>query len=276
MIRLSRRGRKVRDTILACLFVAVFLFPFYSAILCSLTPYDKLGNQHILPHYFRYQSYIEIWTRNNIARGLMNSSIYAFGITITVLCVAIPAAYCISRFRFTGRKAYLFMILWTQMLPQVIIVLPLFVLIRSIGIADTYLSVIVTASALNLPFPIWLLKGYFDTISFELDEAAMIDGCTRLQALIKIIIPTARPGILTAAILTLTEGWALFLIPLVLVADDDKQPLTTVIYRMLAELQVRWDLVMAATMVGVAVSVILFSFIQKYVVGGLMTGAIKE
>jgi len=206
----------------------------------------------------------------------MNSSIYAFGITITVLCVAIPAAYCISRFRFTGRKAYLFMILWTQMLPQVIIVLPLFVLIRSIGIADTYLSVIVTASALNLPFPIWLLKGYFDTISFELDEAAMIDGCTRLQALIKIIIPTARPGILTAAILTLTEGWALFLIPLVLVADDDKQPLTTVIYRMLAELQVRWDLVMAATMVGVAVSVILFSFIQKYVVGGLMTGAIKE
>lgn len=272
---LSRRGRKVLDTVLAYLFVAVFLFPFYGAILGSLTPYDKLGNQNILPHYFHYQSYIEIWTRNHLARGLMNSAIYAFGITIVVLSMAIPAAYCISRFQFTGRITYLFMILWTQMLPQVIIVLPLFMLMRTIGVLNTYLSVIVTASALSLPFPIWLLKGYFDTIPFELDDAAMIDGCTRLRALISVVGPAAAPGVFTAAILTLTIGWAQFLIPLVLVTDETKQPLPVVIFRMFSEHVVPWNLVMASTIVGAAVSAALFSLVQRYIVGGLTAGAIK-
>lgn len=271
-----RQRRKILDSVLAYLFVGVWLLPFYGAILGSLTPASELGSRDILPRHFHYQNYVEALSRNDLVEGLLNSGIYAVSITAVVLVLAVPAAYATSRFRFAGRRAYMFGLLWTQMLPQVLLILPLFLMMRSFGLLDSRWAVIITAAAVSLPLPTWLLKGYFDTVPIELDQAALIDGCGYTRALVSVVLPAALPGLLTALMLLLTIGWGQFLIPLVMLFDDSKQPVTVTVFRLMSEHVVPWHLVMAATVIAAGVSTLVFSVLQRYVTGGFTAGAIKS
>ncbi len=153
---------------------------------------------------------------------------------------------------------------------------PIFLIAQFFGVTNTRFSVIIVASALGMPFPVWLLKGYFDTIPVTLEEAALVDGCTRVAALARIILPLSAPGLLSVFMVTFILGWSQFVVPLVLITDTNLLPATVGIFRLMDEMQVRWNLVMAATLVTVVPPIIVYFFAQKHIVGGLTAGGVKQ
>ncbi|NPV55016.1 MAG: carbohydrate ABC transporter permease [Firmicutes bacterium] len=260
----------------AIAFVIYLLLPVYSAVIAALTPESKLGAQLMIPVYFHWKNFVDMWKVIPLGRQLTNSFIYSIGVSCIILAVATPAAYALSRFKFSGRQVFLFGVMVTQMIPLIILLVPVFVMAAKLNAINTYAAVFVTAAATGLPFPILLLKGYFDTISSSLDEAAMVDGCTRLQAIIRILLPLAVPGLVSAFMTTFILGWAQFIIPLILITDTSKMPVTVGIYRLLGETTIQWNLVMAATLLSVVPPMLVYLVAQRRVAAGLVMGAIKE
>ena len=272
--RLSRRKIGI-SFLLALVYVGITMFPLYSALLTALSPFGLISTRMVLPASLHYQNFIEVFVRMNMARHIFNSFVYALGTTICVLVVAIPASYAVSRFRFRAKTPFMFFLILTQMVPQITVIIPLYLLVRSIGLTNTYIAPILVISVVCLPFPIWMLRSYFDALPIELEESGMVDGCTRFAAMRRITLPSAAPGIFAAVILCVTFTWSQFLIPLVMVTETSLAPVTVAIYRMTTEFHVLWNLVMAATIVSIVIPVMVFFFSQKWIVAGLTAGSVK-
>jgi len=275
MPKSNRQFIRYAGIIATVLVVAVIVFPFYPAVVGSLTPWGKMGERLVFPEYFHWQNYSKVWTRINLGRLLLNSTIYGLSTGILIVLLSIPAGYALSRFKFGFRMAFNFLLLTTQMIPIIIVIVPLFFIILRLGLFDAYLSVILVATALGLPFPVWLLTSYFDTIPVEIEEAAMVDGCSRLQAIRRVLLPSIAPGVFTGFMLAFAIAWCRFLTPNVFITSDSKWPITVGIYNVARELVVEWNLVMAASLIGLIPPVILYFLAQRYIVGGLTAGAVK-
>jgi multiple sugar transport system permease protein len=261
---------------IAILLVALFiLIPIYAAIVGSLTPYEKLNSQQIFPVDFHWQNYLDVWERVPLLEHMKASFIYSISVSCIGVLLSTLAAYAISRFQFTGKGAYVYFLLITQVIPVIIIIIPLFQFINTIGIFDTYLAVILVVTAIVLPFPTFLLKGYFDKIPMEIEEAGMMDGCNRIGLLFRIVFPMATPGILTAFALTFFTAWQQFLIPLIITSSPEKVPVVVGIFRLQGEYVVQWELIMAATIIASIPPIIVYLLAQKYLVNGLFAGGIK-
>lgn len=274
----SKSGKQLRHYAMiagSMVFVGVMLVPYYSIFLASLTPFSKVGSGQVLPVFLYWQNYVEIWHRVIFARFLINSIIYGLAIGLIAVFAAIPAGYAISRFNFYLKNPYKFFLLSTQMFPIVIIALPLFLIVLKIGLFNTYASIILVTSAITLPFPIWLMASYFDTTPIEMEEAAMIDGCSRRQTLFYVLVPVVAPGILTSFVLAFSTAWCQFLIPYIFLTSKGKLPVTAGIYSLVGEHVVEWNLVMTGCLIAIIPPLIVFFLAQKYVIGGLTAGAIK-
>lgn len=250
------------------------LLPLYTAFVTSLTKYENIGKTFFYPIDMYYQNYIEIFSRVPFLSFLKATLIYAIGASLINVILASFAAYAISRYRFKGKIFYIGIIFVTQVIPQVVIVVPLFILLNKIGLYDTYIGVIIAIVATSLAFPILLLRGFFDSIPTELEEAAKIDGCSSIGVLIKIIIPLAVPGIVTAFALSFFAGWAQFLYPLILTISVDKTSLTVGIARLIDN-QIPWETVMTATLLSVIPPLFIYLLAQKFLIKGLTGGAFK-
>lgn len=257
------------------LFLGFIIIPIYNGFLISITPFGRLGERGLLPIAFQWQNYVEVFDAINLERQLLNSTIYAVGITVLNLLVTVPAGYALSRFEFRGRTVFLFTLLLTQMFAAIVIIPALYTLIRSFGILDTYASVILTVGAVTIPLSTFLLKGFFDSLPIEIEEAAMVDGCSRIQILRQIILPVSLPGVLTAATFTFIVGFQNFLIPLIMISDESKLPVTVGIFNMFGELSPPHHLVMAATFIGIAPILLLYVLAQDYIIEGLTEGGAK-
>lgn len=257
------------------LFWMVFtLIPLYTAFVGSLTEYKNLGKTFLYPTDWAWHNYIDIFSRVDFASFLKATTIYAVSSSAINVVLATLAAYALSRFRFRGKRFYMSIIFITQVMPQVVIVVPIFILMQAIGLYNTYTAVVITVLATSMAFPILLMRSFFDTIPYSLEEAAYIDGASRIRTLRSIVIPLAIPGIGTSFALSFFTGWGQYLYPLILTRDASKTPVTVGISRLIDN-STPWEMVMTGTLLSVLPAVIIYMFVQKSLINGLASGGVK-
>ncbi len=263
----------MRYLIIFC-WIIVTILPIYVAFITSLTPFERVGEATIFPKYFYWENYTELLKQVPLGSYLKASVIYAVSISCLTTFIATLAAYALSRFNFKAKIPFLMMIVAIQVIPQIIIVTPLYSMFYKIGLLDTYFAVILAMLATAIANPILVLKGFFDSIPVTLEEAALIDGCTRIEALFKIVLPISLPGIATAFALSFFTGWDTYIYPMILTSSADKVPLTVGLSRMV-DFVTPWNLVMAGTIISIIPPIIIYLFAQRYLVSGLVAGSDK-
>jgi multiple sugar transport system permease protein len=252
------------------------LLPWIWMMLSSFRPDSELTHSPItlIPSQLTLVHHIELLRRTSFVQNLRDSLVVASGAVALGLGLALPAAYAFSRFRFRGRGALRTGFLVINMFPVVMLILPLFVLMRELGLLDTYFALIAGHATFTLPFAIWLLTSYVDGIPQELDQAAMIDGATRLQALRLVVLPLALPGVVAVGIYLFISSWNEYLFALML-AGQHVRTVTVALQLFIGENQIQWGLLMAGGTLVALPATILFLFAQKRLVGGLTGGAVK-
>ena len=279
-MREARTFKIVRVAGLA-FFTLITLFPLYTVVISSIKPLaDVRSTFHWVPSRITFAPYADIWSTIPLARYFMNSLLISLGATAISVFVAILAAYAISRYRFSGRGVFSLTVLSTQMFPGILFLLPLFVIYvnleRAIGIQlyGSYAGLIITYLTFALPFSIWMLVGYFDSIPRELEQAAMVDGTTALGALFRVLVPVSMPGIVAVAIFAFMTAWGEVLFASVL-TDDATRTLAVGLRNYAIQSNVYWNQLMAAAIV-VSIPVVAgFLALQRYLVQGIAAGGVK-
>jgi multiple sugar transport system permease protein len=255
----------------------VFLAPYVVMLLDSLRPGSEVlqSPPTFLPKHWTLGAYRDVFGDSRFLNWLKTSLLVAFASTVIVILVAIPAAYFTARFKFPGRTAFLFLVLVTQMFAPTSLVVGIYREFFEISLVNTYLALVLTNSAFNLAFAVWILHGFFGALPKELEEAAELDGCGRVGTMLRVMLPLTRPGMVTATIFTFIAVWNEYVVALTLMQDDDKKPLTVGISSYVTGYQQNWDQLFAASIIAIVPVVILFATIEKHLVGGLTAGSVK-
>ena len=264
--------------------IFVFLFyllsPFIEGFLVSLKPISLLFSSpySFYPKGGSLDSYYAIWERvPMLGRYIFNSLFISAIVTALVMLVAVPAAYAFARFDFPFRGRCSAAFLAVNMFSGAVLLIPLFRLMRSLGVLNTYFAMIVPGVAFLIPTAIWLMRAYFLRIPRELEEAAWVDGASRLYILRRVILPLAMPGITVAAIATFIGVYAgQFVFALTFNSKSEFAPLTTGLFAFFGRQEVLWNELMAASFVGITPALLIIVFLQRYLVAGLTAGAVKE
>jgi arabinogalactan oligomer/maltooligosaccharide transport system permease protein len=260
------------------LFVAISLYPVLNVVSISLRPGDRLRSTDlaIIPPDWTFESYVKLFTEQPFLRWLGNSLVVSGVVTLTGVALASTAGYAFSRFRFIGRKATMLAILTTQMFPATMLLLPLYVLIAKLGLVDTWLGLMVFYTATALPFCVWQMKGFYDTIPASLEEAARIDGCSRAQAFWHVVLPLATPGLVITALFSFMTAWSEYIVAAQVMQDESMFTLPLGIKGFQASLSSQWGLYAAASILVSIPVVAVFLAFSKYLVNGLTVGSVKE
>lgn len=230
-----------------------------------------------LPQEGLPSNYVSMWStpETPLPYNVVSTIVISVSATLLVLAVAAPAAYYTARFRFPGRLVFLLLVLITQMLQPTVLAAGLFRQFVTIGIHDTWLAMILVNAAFNLSFAVWIMHSFFAAIPKELDEAAAIDGASRLQILRQVTLPLVWPGVVTAIVFTFVACWNEFAASLVILTTAENQPLAVALTKFVGQYESAWQYVFAVSVVGILPVVILFMLIEKRLVAGLTAGAIK-
>lgn len=270
-------GKKIA-TILGAYFIAwIFVYPYIHMFLTSVRSHDELyatPTTHF-PKVWQWRNYIDVWDNAPIASFLKSSLIVSLSATLLVLVVSVPAAYFTARYRFKMRGPFLLLVLATQMFSPTALIIGIFREVDFFKLLDSYFALIILNAGFNLAFSIWLLSGFFSSIPVEIEEAALIDGCSRAQALRRITLPIALPGLVTAVIFTFVAAWNEFTIALTIMSSVDKKPIPVGITQFIGQYDIAWEYLFSATIIAIVPVVILFIIIEKYLVGGLTAGSVK-
>ncbi|MCQ1774847.1 carbohydrate ABC transporter permease [Neorhizobium galegae] len=269
--------RRIVTTDLPVLLIVLFaMAPFAWMILTSLTPTAVLGatGVSLSPLGWSLDNYVRLVEQTSFLKNMLDSLIIAAGTVVVGLVVSVTAAYAFSRFRFPGRKLLMLQFLLINMFPIVLLILPLFVLMRRFNILDTHFGLILANATVAIPFAVWMLTSYIGAIPKSLDEAAMTDGCSRLTALRKIVLPLTMPGIISTGIYIFITAWNEYLYALTL-GGRNVRPVTVAIQTLIGEYQIEWGLLAAGAVVGAMPATILFLLVQRRLIGGLTQGAVK-
>lgn len=260
------------------LIILFFLFPIFWVLSLSLKSPSELFSTP--PVWFssspKFENYAHVIEYTNILPSLWNSLQIVVLTVVFALLVAIPAAYGLSRFRFRYQKASLLLILIFQMISPVVVAIPLYRFFVKLDLINANWSLILVYVAVELPFATWFLKGYFDTIPKDLDEAATIDGCSRPLYLRKVLLPLSAPGLASAAILVAVQSWSQFAIPFLLLDKPEAFPVSVALVNLQSTSEaVTLHYLAAASIIGILPVIIGFILLQKYIVGALTNGAVK-
>lgn len=258
---------------LCLLFCAFAIIPIYAALIVALTPYSNMLEAQLVPHYFAFSNFVSAFAL--IWDNLLNSFLYASLATILTTAISVPAAYAIARYRFKLRRAVLFALLLTQMMAGIVILPTLYRLFHSLGMLNSTASLVLVYTAVNLALVVTIHHGYFATLPAELDEAASLDGCNYFQTLFQVIFPISGPGIAVGAIFVFINTYNEFVIPLFLLSNAERYPLTLTVYSLLTDTTIRWHIMAAASLIGIVPPVAIFAFFQKYIITGVTSGAVK-
>jgi multiple sugar transport system permease protein len=260
----------------AYLVAIIFLLPYLEMLLMAGRPNNELGQPTIFPSHFTFSNFTTLWSGSGLGGSIGTSLQIAAGATVIVLLVALPAAYCTARRKFRGRTAFLLLVLATQMFQPAAMLVGIQREFINFGVPPT-LALIIINAGFNLAFAVWILNAFFSSIPVELEEASMVDGLGRVGALVRITLPLAAPGIVTALIFTFISAWNEFLVALTLSLGESpsQQPLPVAINSYISEYSVDWGHLFAAGLVATVPVIILFAFIERRVVSGLTAGAVK-
>lgn len=279
---MSNRGRKIAKRLLfnlgAWSVVLVIVTPLLWMIVTSIKPQSELFAipPEVWPNEITFEHYYRLLTETPFLTYLKNSAILAAGTTILVIVIGTLGAHSLVRFKYPGREKLAGLILFTYLLPSVVLVIPLYFLMINLQIANTLFSLVIAYTTFALPYAMWLLRSFMAAIPADLEAAAMIDGASRIRAFVDVILPQALPGIISTALFTAILAWNEYLFALVLVSDDAVRPLTTGVMNMLVtSFNIEWSLLMAASVMMSVPLLIVFIFLQKYLTSGFGAGAIK-
>jgi multiple sugar transport system permease protein len=262
------------------LFLTFILAPFVEAFLVSMRPLDGLFS---IPYRFitedmSFDAYFSMWDSvPMLLRYMLNSLGIAMAVTIFGLLAIVPAAYAFSRFEFRGKNVLLGAFLAVNMVSGAVLIIPLYKVMLSLGLLNTYFAMIAPGTAFVIPTGIWLLRSYLMKIPRELEEAALVDGAGRIYTLVRVIIPVALPGIVVVAIATFIAAYAQqFIYALTFNSVNELNPLPVGLFQFFGRQRVVWNELMAASLVGILPVMFVYIFLQKYIVAGLTAGAVKE
>lgn len=276
---LTKSARKeLWQSILGVFVGVVFLFPLYWMIVTSLKSQVEIFQvpTPLWPSKIRFESYLDQFSGKyyDTLNGFKNSVIIAFGSMILSTVLAIPAAYGLARYKIRGRKAIIITFLITQMMPSSLLLIPLFVQFKDMNLLNTYLGVIIADSTIGIPFSVIILRTYFVSIPKELEEAAQIDGCGHLGAFIRIMLPVAFPGVIVAMVFSLMFAWGDLVFGLNMLPEA-MRPVTSGMYNYIQQYETIWNFIMAFGVIAILPVLLIFIFMQRYIVSGLTNGAVK-
>ena len=259
---------------LVCL---MMLFPVYWMVVTSLRPTrDTITYPpDLLPHHVRWGAYLELFQTIPIATWLGNTTIVSTGVTLLCLVLSILGAYALSHFAWRGRSLFGFLLLVTQMLPEALLVIPIFVIFRRAGLIDTLPGLILADAAFVVPVGVWILKSFMDTIPREIREAALIDGCGAMGTLWRITLPLCVPALITVGVIAFFDGWNEYLFASTFITTSDLRPAAVGLASFIGELATPVELVFAATAIFTTPPIVFYFLLQRYFVSGLTSGAIK-
>jgi ABC-type glycerol-3-phosphate transport system permease component len=255
--------------------LAVLLVPILWMFLASVRPEVDIMSGNLWPTRVTFDHYHAILAKSDFLAALRNSLFVGLTVAVVTTALAAPAAYSLSRFAYPGRDAFSFLILGTQMLPSVAILVPLVVLIRQIGLTNTLTALIFTHLALGLPIAVWMLKGYIDAIPRDLEEAALIDGCGRMGALVRVVVPLVRPALVAVGTFAFVLSWGEFIMALALISKTEVKTLPLALQSLFDPYSFSWGNVMAGGVVIALPTIVLFLLFRRQLVGGLLAGGIK-
>jgi multiple sugar transport system permease protein len=275
--RRKRQAATWIKTILIWGFAALYLFPLMWTF--SLSIKSQVDALSFPPKFIfspTFSNYLMVWKESEFLKYSLNSLIIALSSTVIGLTLATPAAYVLSRKRYKpkGSKYILFGVLSTRVVPQITFMIPFFILFRKLRLIDTHISVIIMHLTIILGFGMWMMKSYFQEIPFELEESALIDGCTYFSAFRRIILPLGAPGIATTAIFSFNYSWNEFLYSLILTGKNTKTvPLG--VYNWVGYEEINWGGLTATAILALVPILIFYGFVQRGLVRGLTMGAVK-
>lgn len=256
----------------------VFIFPLYWMVVTALKTQVEIFSipTPLWPENLTFDAFAkQLSSSGDTLRGFKNSLIISCGATVIATVLAIPAAYGLARFRFGARRGLVLFFLITQMLPSTLVLTSLYIMFSKMHLLNTYWAPILADATLGIPFSIIILRTYFVSISKELDEAAKIDGCGHVSAFTKIMLPIAKPGIVVAAVFSFVYAWGDLIYGITFITNPNMRPITSSIYNYVQQYQTLWNSTMAFGIIAITPVVLIFIFMQKYIVSGLTNGAVK-
>ncbi len=259
------------------IFSIVVIFPIWQIIHISLRPGNQLlsTSLDLLPAEATIANYKSLILERDFLRWMWNSVLVASSVTITGVALASTAGYGFSRFIFPGKKIGMVMLLMTQMFPATMLLLPMYIMLIKLGLINTYFGVVVVYSATALPFCIWTMKGYYDTIPSSLEEAALIDGATQFVAFYKIVLPLAAPALVITALFSFMTAWSEYLVALQILQDSSLWTLPLGLKSFEASMSTEWGLYGAASLIVMVPVIVLFLALSRWLVSGLTLGGVK-
>ena len=260
--------------IIICL---ITLYPYFVTICTALKSRAEIFSTSgtVFPIHAIWSNLTDVWSKAPMSSYMLNSILIAGGSTLLAMLCGIPAAYALSRMKFKGQTAFLGFVIVSQMFAPVVLLIGIYKVMMSLHLTNSIVGLIFINAAFNQAFAIWLLRGTFMSISSEMEQAATIDGCNRVQALIKILLPVAAPGIVMALIFVFINAWNEYTVALTLISTDTFKPLTVGINIFNGYNMIEWQYLFAAALIATIPVIILFMCIEKHLAEGLTSGGVK-
>jgi multiple sugar transport system permease protein len=255
----------------------LMMTPFYWVVSTSLKFEKDIISRPVkyLPDPFTFDNYINSWNNIGFNRYFLNSFLVSIITCFVVLAFSILVAYPLTRFHFRGKKIALLLLLCTQFLPHSMLLIPLFIIFRFLGLINTHMSLIMSYITFSLPFNAILMRGFMAGIPVSLEEAAMIDGCGRIKAIYKVILPLLVPGVVACGSFAFIDAWKEFLFAVMFINDPERMTIPVGLSYMLGEFTINYGILAAGAIIAIIPPLIIFAFIQKYLIKGLSAGAVK-
>lgn len=263
----------------AILLLRILLFPVFWIVVTSLKTEQEIFRvpPTIFPEVLNLKSYAAQVENGdfNMFRSFGNSFLISVGAMLISVVLSVPASYGIAKYKFKGRKVMLLGFLVTQMLPVAVLLTPMFILFKGMHIYNTPMAAVIADATIGIPFSILILKNYFASIPKELEEAAYIDGCNHFTAFIRVLIPIAKPGVMVCAIFSFLYAWGDLAYGMTFIIDQQKRPITAGIFNFMGQYGTKWSYLTAFAVVTIIPVALIFIFMQKYIISGMTSGAVK-
>lgn len=255
----------------------ITLFPIFWMLTTSVKPGPEVFRSppSMLPGQPTLDAFRTIFSERPMLRYVLNSVVVSCGATGVALVLAALAAYGFTRFHIRGALAFVVALLFIKMLPETLLIVPYFQMMSALGLTDTYFALILAYSSFALPFALWMLIGFFRAIPVEIDEAATMDGATRLQAFVRVVLPLARPGLVAVGFFTFIVAWNSYLWALVLTTSPAMFVISVGVANMVGEYRVQWNEMMAASVIATVPAALLFMLFSRHLVAAVTAGAVK-
>ena len=276
-INWSKLLRRIVLYFVVALICIVILYPYFVMFCTALKSRAEIFaiDASVLPQNANWQNFLDIWSKAPMAQYMWNSFVIAGGSTAIAMLCGIPAAYALARMKFKGQTAFLGFIIVSQMFAPVVLLIGIYKVISLLGMTNSLMGLIFINAAFNQAFTIWLLRGTFMSISAEMEQAATIDGCNRVQAMLKLLLPVAAPGIVTTLIFIFINAWNEYTVALCLISTETIKPLTVGINIFNGYNMIEWQYLFAASIFAILPVVIMFMCIEKHLTSGLTAGGVK-